>query len=99
MHIISKRALREFWEKNPNSKASLQSWFSNTKLANWSSFTEVRETFRHADIYSDCVVFDIGGNNFRLVTKIRYRRKRIYIRAVLFHKDYDKNLWKDDCEC
>ncbi len=99
MHIISRKVLKEFWEKNSEAKKTLLSWYKVAKKADWRNFSDIRESFRHADIYRDCVIFDIGGNKFRLITKIRYKRKRIYIRFVLKHSDYDKGLWKDDCEC
>lgn len=99
MRIISKKRLREFWLKNPDSKKPLLNWYDITKKQDWNNFAEVRETFRSADIYADCVIFDIGGNNFRLITKIRYRLKKVFIRVVLKHSDYDKDIWKDDCEC
>ena len=99
MRIISKRRLQEFWRKYPNAEQPLLSWYETTKRANWENFTDVRETFNHADIYEDCVIFDIGGYKFRLITKIRYRVKKVFIRFVLTHSDYDKGIWKADCEC
>jgi mRNA interferase HigB len=99
MRVISKRRLQEFWRGNPESEKALLSWYKIVKKANWENFSDVREIFRHADIYRDCVIFDIGGNKFRLITKIRYQKKRIYIRFVLTHTEYDKDLWKEDCEC
>lgn len=99
MKIITKRRLEEFWLTHTTAEKSLLGWYELVKKANWESFSDVRETFRHADIYRDCVIFDIGGNKFRLITKIRYQKKRVYIRFVLTHSDYDKDLWKEDCEC
>lgn len=99
MRIISKRRLREFWLKNPNAEQPLLNWYEAAKKVDWNNFSEVRESFRSADVYRDCVIFDIGGNKFRLITRIRYQKKRVYIRFVLTHSDYDKNLWKEDCEC
>lgn len=99
MRIISKRRLREFWVKFPNAEQPLLSWYEAVKKVNWEDFSDVRETFRRADIYRDCVIFDVGGNKFRVITKIRYRKKRVYIRFVLTHLDYDKDNWKEDCEC
>jgi len=97
--IITKRRLEEFWLTHPTAEKSLLGWYELVKKANWESFSDVRETFRHADIYRDCVIFDIGGNKFRLITKIRYQKKRVYIRFVMTHSEYDKDLWKEDCEC
>ena len=99
MRIISKRRLREFWREFPGAEQPLSSWYETVKKIEWNNFSDVRDAFRHADIYRDCVIFDIGGNKFRLITKIRYKKKRVYIRFVLTHSDYDKDLWKDDCEC
>ena len=99
MRVISKRRLQEFWREYPESEKPLLSWYEIVKKSDWKNFSEVRETFRHADVYRDCVIFDIGGNKFRLITKIRYQKKRIYIRFVLNHSDYDKDFWKQDCEC
>lgn len=99
MHIISKRFLREFWENHPKAKEPLLSWYETVKKIEWENFSDVRDSFRHADVYRDCVIFDIGGNKFRLITKIRYQKKRVYVRFVLTHSDYDKDLWKKDCEC
>jgi mRNA interferase HigB len=97
--IISKRRLREFWLINPSAKQALLSWYETVKKAEWENFSDVRESFRSADIYRDCVIFNIGGNKFRLITKIRYKKKRVYIRFILTHSDYDKDAWKTDCEC
>ncbi len=99
MRIISKRRLREFWREFPSAEQPLLSWYQTVKTVDWKKFSDLRKSFRHADIYRDCVIFDIGGNKFRLITKIRYKKKRVYIRFVLTHSDYDKDLWKDDCEC
>lgn len=99
MKVISKRRLREFWRQYPYAEQPLLSWYETVKKIEWENFSEVRESFRRADVYRDCVIFDIGGNKFRLITKIRYKKKRVYVRFVLTHSDYDRDLWKDDCEC
>ena len=99
MRIISKKALVEFWEKHPSAKKPLLAWHQTAKFSIWDNFADVRKTFRNADLYRDCVIFDIGGNKYRLIVKIRYRTKRVYIRFVMTHSEYDKNSWKEDCEC
>lgn len=99
MRIISKKALLQFAEKHPEGKIALLSWHKVVKSASWDSFADIRLTFRTADIYQDCVIFNVGGNKFRVIAKARYRTKRVYIRFVLTHSDYDKNSWKEDCEC
>lgn len=99
MHIISKKALREFWEKHPNSKEPLLNWYSITKKADWGNLAEVKNDFSHADLVGICTIFNIAGNNYRLITKISYRTKKVFIRFVLTHAEYDKGTYKNDCEC
>jgi len=60
---------------------------------------ETRLDFPHADPVGECTVFNIGGNKYRLITKIRYNKQRVYIIHVLTHKEYDREKWKDDCNC
>ena len=99
MRIISKKKLREFWGKYQDAKKPLLEWYDITEQASWRSFADVRNTFRHADLYCDCVIFDIKGNDYRLIAIILYQAQRVYVRHVLTHKAYDKGVWKDDCSC
>ncbi|MCI0523994.1 MAG: type II toxin-antitoxin system HigB family toxin [Acidobacteria bacterium] len=97
MRIISRKALREFWEVQPNAEQPLEDWYRITKHAEWSNLAQTRQDFPHADPVGDCTVFNIGGNKYRLITKIRYQYQRIYVIHVLTHKDYSKGKWADDC--
>lgn len=97
MRIISRKALREFWERHPEAEDPLQNWYRIASHAEWKNLAETRSDFPHADPVGDCTVFNIGGNKFRLIVKLRYARQRIYIRNVLTHREYDKEDWKDDC--
>jgi mRNA interferase HigB len=99
LRIINKKKLREFGEKYPDAKKPLLEWYDITDQASWHSFADVRNTFRHADPYCDCVIFDIKGNDYRLIAIILYQAQRVYVRHVLTHKEYDKGAWKDDCSC
>jgi len=99
VRIISKRRLREFWERHPDAKDPLLDWYNIARKASWQNLAEVRESFRHADPVGDCTIFNIKGNDYRLITLIRYRLKLIYILHVLTNKEYDKEKWKDDCNC
>jgi mRNA interferase HigB len=90
MHIISFRKLREFFENEPITKIALQDWFKRTKKAEWSNFNDVKKTFNAADAVGNSrYVFNIKGNNYRLVVKIMFPIKRVYIRWIGTHKDYD----------
>lgn len=99
MHIISKRKLKEFWEDYPLAERSLFNWFKIAKKADWKNLVDVRKDFPHADLVGVCTIFNIGGNNFRLITKIYYPNKKVLIRFVLTHAEYDKKTYKNDCEC
>lgn len=96
MHIISKTALREFWEKNLHAKTGLEFWHKITSQSQWKHLDDVRQTFSHADSVGQLTVFNISGNNYRLITKIDFSRGKVYIRAVLTHSEYNKSHWKED---
>lgn len=96
MHVITFARLKEFYEKHPDAKSSLQSWNKVTKLAQWQNFAELRETFSSADRVSKLTVFNIGGNKYRLITYIDYVTKKVFIRNVLTHAEYATEQWKND---
>ena len=93
MMIIAKRTLREFWESNPgceDSKGLLEAWHDEVKRVDWSTPQEVKAQFGTASILKDSrVVFNINGNKYRLVVKINYAYRVVYIRFVGTHKQYD----------
>ena len=97
MHAISKRPLRKFWEKHADAQQPLEDWWKITKHANWHNLAETKRDFPHADLVGACTAFNIGGNKYRLITKINYRSQVVYIRFVLTHPEYSRGGWKDDC--
>lgn len=99
MRIISKKILREFWAKNPDAEKPIMYWYRITKKANWNSIADVKKDFRHADAAGVCTIFNIGGNNFRVITKIFYQSKKVLIRFVMTHAEYNRKGYKNDCEC
>jgi mRNA interferase HigB len=96
MHTISKKKLREFWEKHPKAKSPLEAWFQVAKHAEWASFVDVRKAFNTADAVGRFVVFDIGGNKYRLIAVIHYNRRKLFVRHVLTHAEYDEGKWKSE---
>ena len=91
MRIIARRTLREFWEQHPQAEQPLRSWFREAAAADWASPEDVKRRYRHASILkNNRVVFNIGGNKYRLVVQINYDFKIIYIRFVGTHGAYDK---------
>ena len=94
MHVISRKTLRRFQENHPDSKSSLSRWFKAMRKTNFNSFSELHAAFPNADKVSNLIVFDIGGNKYRLIASIHFNRGKVYIRDVLTHSEYDKGAWK-----
>lgn len=94
VHIISRKALIQFWEKHPDSQTALSRWFRIVEKTDFNSFAELRGVFPSADKVEDWIVFNISGNKYRLITSIHYNRGKVYIRHVLTHAEYDRGDWK-----
>ncbi len=94
MHIISRKALRNFWQKHPDSQMALTRWFKIVQRTDFESFADLRSTFPSADWVGDLVVFNIGGNKYRLIASVHFNRGKIYICHILTHSEYDKGDWK-----
>jgi mRNA interferase HigB len=97
MRIVSRKMLRAFWQRHADARQPLEDWYRIAKNANWSNLAETRGNFPQADLAGTCTVFNIGGNKYRLITKINYRWKMVYIRFVLTHAEYDRGGYADDC--
>lgn len=95
MHVISRKRISEFAEKHPGTKASLAHWFHLMKRGVFSNLVELRAAFPSADQVGKLTVFNIGGNKVRLIAAIHYNRRRIYVRSVLTHAEYDEQSWKE----
>ena len=94
MRVISKAALRDFWGRHPEARASLEAWLNRARLSEPADFNALRREFPAADYVDGLTVFDIGGNNHRLIAAIHYNTQTLYVRAVLTHADYDKDKWE-----
>jgi mRNA interferase HigB len=91
LRVISKKILREFWEKHSDSEQQLKSWFQETSNAEWNSPNDIKIEYPSASILSNNrVVFNIKGNKYRLIIKINYDYKMAWIRFVGTHTEYDK---------
>lgn len=94
MKIISNSTLRAFAADHPQAEVPLQGWrrvMEKNRFANWA---ELKAAFNTVDRVGELVVFDIGGNKYRLIAYIRFEKQIVYIKAVLTHRDYDKGAWK-----
>ncbi len=94
MHIITYKRIREFVAKYPDSQSSLENWYRIVSQTDYASFSHLRQHFSSADYVDGFVVFNISGNKYRLITAIHFNRKKVYIRAILTHPEYDKGQWK-----
>ena len=91
MHIISRKPLREFSGKHPPAKTPLDAWFAETSRAEWGSFADVKATYGTADVVAgNRVIFNIGGNKYRLVVWINYPYRVVYVRFIGTHAKYDE---------
>lgn len=83
--------LREFWEKHPDCEEQLKSWFQETSNSRWKKPNEIKSEYPSASILIDNrIVFNIKGNNYRLIIKINYEYQMIWIRFIGTHAEYDK---------
>lgn len=94
MHLIAKPALVEFWTLHPDAKTPLLAWYRLMENEDFSDFNDLRATFPSADYVAGLTVFNIGGNNYRLIAAIHYNRRKVYIRAILTHAEYDRSHWR-----
>jgi mRNA interferase HigB len=99
MQVISKKRLRQFWEKHPASQAPLAEWYKVVRNARWTKFSDVRATYPSADAVGRCIVFNIGGNKYRLIVIVSENWHKVFVRFVLTHREYDEDKWKSDCVC
>ena len=90
MHIVAVRFLRAFWEKNPDAEQPLKSWVDETRKAHWSLPAQIKEQYRSASILKNKrVVFNIKGNDYRLVVSVAYQYQAVYVKFIGTHKAYD----------
>ena len=94
MHVISRKKLKEAAQRHSDLESPLDAWFRIAKKALWSNLADVRKTFSKADAVDKRTVFNIKGNQYRLITEINYAFGRVYIRHVLTHAEYDREVWK-----
>ncbi len=91
MRVISKKTLREFWDKHPNSQQALESWFHESKNADWKNSGELKQQYSYVSIINaERVVFNICGNKYRLIVAISYENGIVLIKFVGTHKEYNK---------
>jgi mRNA interferase HigB len=103
MRVISKARLRQFWEMpgHESAEGPPRAWYTriNSKSLSWWSWADVRHDYGTASLVGNCVVFNIGGNKYRLVTRVLYPSQKVFVLKVMTHSEYDQNNWPDECGC
>src|SRR5438105_6625983 len=100
MWIIKPTRIREFAARCPPAASALERWLKLSEGARWTSLVDIRRVFRSADEVRVAsgrvvVVFNIKGNDFRLITAIHYNRGKVFVMLFLSHAEYSRNTWKD----
>ena len=98
--MISLKQLRDFWSRHPDAETPLKQWYKLALHAGWQSLQELRADLPQADGVRNkhgetLTVFNIGGNKYRLIARVRYDYQLVNIREVMTHADYNKGKWKD----
>ena len=94
MRVIAKPVFVEFWIKHPDAESALQAWYRTMEGEIFVDFNDLRATFASADYVEGMTVFNIGGNKYRLIAAIHYNRRKVFIRSLLTHAEYDLGKWK-----
>ncbi len=91
MQIIARRTLKTFWTRHPAAEVPLLLWYARVSKAEWSGPADIKAAFgTSVDFVGDSrVIFDIGGNKFRLIVHVAYRYRRVLVKFVGTHKEYD----------
>src|SRR5712691_5887445 len=97
MHVISRKTLKEAATRRRDLEGPLDAWFRIAKKASWKNLTDVRKTFSSADTVNKWTIFNIKGNQYRLIAEINYTFNRIYVRQVLTHAEYDREAGNNEC--
>ena len=91
MRVIAKRTLRKFWKKHADCEEQLKSWYRETEKAKWSNINELKREYPSASILNDNrIVYNIKGNNYRLIVKFNFEYQISWIRFIGTHAEYDK---------
>jgi mRNA interferase HigB len=91
VRVIAKRTLREFWRRAPQAEAPLSAWYADARRADWASPNTIKRRYPAASILpGNRVVFNIAGNKYRLVVRINYFYRVVYVRFVGTHAEYDR---------
>jgi len=91
MRVISRATLRNFWQKHPDAEQPLRTWYADVKHSTWNKPSDIKVSYRSASfLQNNRVIFNIKGNNYRIVVVVQYKHGIVYIRFVGTHAEYDR---------
>jgi mRNA interferase HigB len=93
MRVIKRAALEQFWERHPDAKASLESWFTVVRTASWKTPAEMKRVYPNADLVGRRTVFNIAGNKYHLIARVNYQTQLVFVLYLLTHAEYDRGTW------
>ena len=94
LRIITKKKLIDFALEHPAAREPIDRWILAFKRNDFKNITEIKASYPSVDRVGELYVFNLGGNNFRLVVKVLFNARVVFIRAIMTHAEYDKNKWK-----
>ena len=96
MHVITKRTIKEFTRKHPQSTVSLSNWYKRMNKLNPESVNDIKRQFKGVDyVGNDRFVFNISGNRYRLIALINFCKQKVFIRFIGTHAEYDKIISRE----
>ncbi len=99
MKLNGRDKMAKFGQERSDAKGALKSWAAVIEETAWKNPAEMKQTYRTADLVGSCTVFNIRGGNYRLIARISYKTQIVEVLHVLTHTEYDRDRWKDDCDC
>lgn len=91
MRVIAIKRLREYWQKEQEAEQALRAWYAEAEDADWKTPAEIKQKYGNASVLKNGrVVFNICGNKYRLIVRIRFDHATVYIRFIGTHEEYDK---------
>ena len=94
MEILNSNAITQFAQKHPLSRKPLSRWIDICAIATWNNILDIQRHFKTAEDVKGYVVFNIHGNDYRLIARVNYKTKRVFILHILTHVEYSKGDWK-----
>ena len=94
MRIIGRKTIEKFKRNHADARSSFDNWYGVVSSRDWKSFVELRQVFPSADKVGPYIVFNVGGNKYRLIASVNFEVKTLLVRDLLTHKEYDRGGWK-----